>query len=184
LTAESAARRNRAMGKPELATDQRFKSVRARHANRFELQAISEVGLASFRIREEAVPAIDKEQVACAPVLSVNECVARPQLNHETVRWLDDPLLGKVAIPAVPVKFFAWPDRSEPRSSAPGRGQGARAARLPRPERRALHASGMLVRDPPNLTEVNQWYGLTKKLTRKGKSWRAIALIPRRSIRA
>ena len=111
----------RAMGKPELADDPRFKAARARHANRFELQAIIEQWLASFPTRDDAIAAMDKERVPCAPVLTLNEAVAHPHLNErKTVRWVDDPLLGKVAIPAVPVKFSAWPDRTELRSARLG----------------------------------------------------------------
>ena len=64
---------------------------------------------------------MDKERVPCAPVLTVNEAMAHPHLNErKTVRWVDDPLLGKVAIPGVPVKFSAWPDRTELRSARLG----------------------------------------------------------------
>ena len=142
----------RAMGKPELAGDPRFKAARARHANRLELQAIIEQWLGSFPSRDAAIAAMDKERVPCAPVLTVNEAVAHPHLNErKTVRWVDDPLLGKVAIPGVPVKFSAWPDKTELRS-----------ARLGEDNERVLHeyldlsdtriqelyAKGVLVRDP------------------------------------
>jgi CoA:oxalate CoA-transferase len=142
----------RAMGKPELATDPRFKAARARRANRLELQAIIEQWLGSFPTRDAAIAAMDKERVPCAPVLTVNEAVAHPHLNErKTVRWVDDPLLGKVAIPGVPVKFSAWPDKTELRS-----------ARLGEDNERVLHeyldlsdtriqelyAKGVLVRDP------------------------------------
>jgi len=141
----------RAMNRPELAVDPRFKSARARHANRFELQAIIEQWLGSFPTRDEAIAAMDKERVPCAPVLTLNEAVIHPHLNgRKTVRWVQDPLLGKVAIPAVPVKFSAWPDRTELRS-----------ARLGEDNERVLHdylnlsarqieelyARGVLVRD-------------------------------------
>lgn len=46
-----------------------------------------------------------------------------------------------------------------------------------------LHESDMLVAIP-QLTEVYRRHGHTKTLTRKGRSCRAIALTPRRSIRA
>jgi CoA:oxalate CoA-transferase len=142
----------RAMGKPELASDPRFKGARARHTNRFELQAIVEQWLASFPTRDEAIAAMDKERVPCAPVLTVNEAVAHPHLNQrKTVRWVQDPLLGKVAIPAVPVKFSAWPDRTELRSARLGEDNervlhdylGLGDAQI-----KELYASCVLVRDP------------------------------------
>jgi CoA:oxalate CoA-transferase len=142
----------RAMGMPELATDPRFKAARARHANRFELQAIIERWLASFPTRDDAIAAMDNERVPCAPVLSVNEAVAHPHLNQrKTVRWVQDPLLGKVAIPAVPVKFSAWPDRTELRSARLGE-DNERVLRdyldLSDARIQELYASGVLVRDP------------------------------------
>jgi CoA:oxalate CoA-transferase len=142
----------RAMGMPELASDPRFKAARARHANRFELQAIIERWLASFPTRDDAIAAMDKERVPCAPVLSVNEAVAHPHLNQrQTVRWVQDPLLGKVAIPAVPVKFSAWPDRTDLRSARLGE-DNERVLRdyldLSDARIQELYASGVLVRDP------------------------------------
>ena len=141
----------RAMGKPELATDPRFQRARERHKNRFELQAIIEEWLASFPSREDAIAAMDKERIPCAPVLTVNEAMAHPHLNErKTVRWVEDPLLGKVAIPGVPVKFSAWPDRTELRSARLGEDNervlrdylGVSDERI-----RALYENGTLVRD-------------------------------------
>ena len=151
----------RAMSKPELLTDPRFQRARDRQKNRFELQAIIEEWLATFPTREDAIAAMDKERVPCAPVLSLNEAIAHPHLNErKTVRWVEDPLLGRVAIPAVPGKFSAWPDRTELRS-----------ARLGEDNERVLHdylglsddricelyANGTLVRDkgiPPSPDQV------------------------------
>jgi CoA:oxalate CoA-transferase len=66
------------------------------------------------------------------------------------VRWVDDPLLGKVAIPGVPVKFSAWPDRTELRSARLGEDNeqvlrdylGLGDQRI-----RELYENGTLVRD-------------------------------------
>ena len=64
---------------------------------------------------------LEKERVPCAPVLTLNEAMRHPHLNErKTVRWIDDPILGKVAIPGLPVKFSAWPDRTEVRSARLG----------------------------------------------------------------
>jgi CoA:oxalate CoA-transferase len=149
----------RAMNKPELASDERFRTARARHANRFELQAIIEQWLASFATRDDAIAAMDKERVPCAPVLTVNQAVAHPHLNErQTVRWVQDPLLGKVAIPAVPVKFSQWPDRTELRSARLGE-DNQRVLRdylnLSRQEISELYAEGILVRDPSIRAEPN-----------------------------
>jgi CoA:oxalate CoA-transferase len=128
-----------------------LRSARERHKNRFELQTIVEEWLANFPTREDAIAAIDKERVPCAPVLTVNEAMAHPHLNErKTVRWVEDPLLGKVAIPAVPVKFSAWPDRTELRSARLGE-DNERVLRdcfgLADEQIRELYENGTLVRD-------------------------------------
>jgi len=151
----------RAMGKPELLTDPRFQRARDRQKNRFELQAIIEEWLATFPTREDAIAAMDKERVPCAPVLSLNEAIAHPHLNErKTVRWVEDPLLGRVAIPAVPVKFSAWPDRTELRSARLGE-DNERVLRdylgLSDDRIRELYTNGTLVRDkgiPPSRDQV------------------------------
>jgi CoA:oxalate CoA-transferase len=142
----------RALEMPELATDPRFKSARGRRDNSAELQRIIEDWLAKFSTRDEAIAALDKERVPCAPVLTVNEAVKHPHLNErKTVRWINDPLLGKVAMPGVPVKFSAWPDRTELRSARLGE-DNERILReflnMPDDQIKKLYADGLLVRDP------------------------------------
>ncbi|MGH8012215.1 MAG: CaiB/BaiF CoA transferase family protein, partial [Candidatus Binataceae bacterium] len=141
----------RAIGRPELATDPRFQRARARYANRVELQKIIEEWLASFPTRDDALAALDKERVPCAPVLTVGEAMAHPHLNErKTLRRVHDPILGDVAIPAVPVKFSAWPDRTELRSARLGE-DNERVLRdyldINDDAIRELYACGILVRD-------------------------------------
>lgn len=141
----------RAMGKPELATDPRFKSARGRRDNNAELQKIIEDWMATFQTRDDVIAALDKERVPCAPVLTVNEAVKHPHLNErKTVRWIEDPLLGKVAIPAVPVKFSAWPDRIDVRSARLGEDNERvlhELTNLSDDQIKKLYADGILVRD-------------------------------------
>jgi len=141
----------RAMGMPELATDPRFKNARGRRDNMVELQKIVEDWLAAQPTRDAAIAALDKERVPCAPVLTVNEAVHHPHLNErKTVRWVEDAQLGKVAIPAVPVKFSAWPDRTELRSARLGEDNERimrDLANLSDDEIGKLYDQGVLVRD-------------------------------------
>jgi CoA:oxalate CoA-transferase len=142
----------RAMGMPELATDPRFKNARGRRDNNAELQKIIEDWLASFPTRDDAVAALDKERVPCAPVLTVNEAIKHPHLNErKTVRWVNDPLLGEVAIPGVPVKFSAWPDRTQVRAARLGEDNERilyQYLSMPDEQIRQLYLEGVLVRDP------------------------------------
>jgi CoA:oxalate CoA-transferase len=141
----------RAMNRPDLASDPRFAKPRARATNHRELAKIIEDWLASFSTRDDALAALDKERVPCGPVLTVNEAMAHPHLNQrKTVRWIDDPLLGHVAIPGIPVKFSAWPDRMQVRAARLGE-DNERVLReylnLDDGQVRELYQSGVLVRD-------------------------------------
>src|SRR5271165_488518 len=141
----------RAMGMPELATDPRFKHPRGRRDNKEELRDVIEKWLAAFPTRDDALAALDEERVPCAPVLSVNEAIKHPHLSErKTVRCVHDPILGQVAIPGVPVKFSAWPDRTEVRAARFGE-DNERVLRellkMPADQIRKLYAEGILVRD-------------------------------------
>jgi len=142
----------RAMGKPELASDPRFRGARGRRDNNDALKGIIEEWLGGFASRDAALAALDKERVACAPVLSLNEAVEHPHLRaRKTVRRVKDRFLGELDIPGVPVKFSAWPDQLN-----------LRAALLGEDNERVLHeltdisddrigelySEGVLVRDP------------------------------------
>jgi CoA:oxalate CoA-transferase len=142
----------RAMGMPELASDPRFKNARGRRDNKEQLRDVIENWLTKFASRDDAIATLDAERVPCAPVLTVNEAVKHPHLNErKTVRWVEDPQLGKVAIPGVPVKFSAWPDKTVLRSARFGE-DNERVLRdllkMPDDRIRQLYAEGILVRDP------------------------------------
>jgi len=152
LVAHQWPQLGRAMAMPELSKDPRFLGARLRAQNGDDLEAIIKKWFAGFEKREDAIAALEKERVPCAPVLTLNEAMRHPHLNERrTIRWIDDPILGKLAIPGLPVKFSAWPDRTELRS-----------ARLGEDNERILHdvlemkddqiaklyADGVLVRDP------------------------------------
>lgn len=142
----------RALAMPELATDPRFKNARGRRDNREQLREVIEEWLGTFPTRDGALEALDKERVPCAPVLTVNEAIKHPHHNErKTVRWVEDPLLGKVAIPGVPVKFSAWPDRTHVRSARLGEDNERvlhEMIDLSDDQIRKLYAEGILVRDP------------------------------------
>jgi CoA:oxalate CoA-transferase len=142
----------RALGMPELASDPRFKDARGRRDNKEQLRDVIEEWLSKLPSRDEAIARLDAERVPCAPVLTVNEAVKHPHLNErKTVRWVEDPMLGTVAIPAVPVKFSAWPDKTELRSARLGEDNERvlhELLKMPADQISKLYAEGILVRDP------------------------------------
>jgi CoA:oxalate CoA-transferase len=99
----------RAMGRPELVNDERFKSNGRRVRNNEALKEIIENWLATFPDRDSAVAALDKERVPCGPVLSLEEAMAHPHLRErKTVRKASDPRLGEFELPGMPVRFSDW----------------------------------------------------------------------------
>jgi CoA:oxalate CoA-transferase len=111
----------RAMGKPELASDPRFLTNRDRRKNNAALQDVIETWLATFPDRDSAVAELDKDRVPCAPVYKLAESMAHPHMRgRKTVRQVNDPALGELEIPGMPVKFSAWPDRTDLKASRLG----------------------------------------------------------------
>jgi len=120
-----------AMGMPELATDPRFSSNGRRVRNNAALKEMIENWLASFPDRDSAVAALDKERVPCGPVLTLEEAVDHPHLRErKTVRQASDPRLGDFDLPAMPVKFSAWPDRTDLKASLVGQDNEAILAEM------------------------------------------------------
>jgi CoA:oxalate CoA-transferase len=111
----------RAMKRPELAEDARFKTNRDRLKNNLALREIIESWMQSFPDRDAAIALLDAERVPCAPVYKLAESMAHPHLRgRKTVRRVRDEALGEFDIPGMPVKFSAWPDRTEVKASLMG----------------------------------------------------------------
>jgi len=111
----------RAMGRPELATDERFKTNGRRVRNNAALKEIIEGWFATFPDRDSVVAELDKFRVPCGPVLSLEEAMAHPHLRErQTVRQVNDPVLGNFDIPGFPVKFSNWSERTNLKASRLG----------------------------------------------------------------
>lgn len=101
----------RAMDRPDLLEDPRFRKDSDRVAHLDELAQIIERWLAGFPDVESAVAHLEKFDVPVAPVLSVAETVGHPHLRERgTVRTVEDPVLGEFDIPGMPLRFSAFPD--------------------------------------------------------------------------
>jgi CoA:oxalate CoA-transferase len=111
----------RALGRPELATDERFKSNGRRVRNNAALKEIIEDWFATFPDRDSVIAELDKFRVPCGPVHSLEEAMAHPHLRErKTVRRVSDPAFGEFDIPGFPVKFSDWPDRTNLKASRLG----------------------------------------------------------------
>jgi crotonobetainyl-CoA:carnitine CoA-transferase CaiB-like acyl-CoA transferase len=104
----------RAMSRPDLADDPRFRDPRARRDNNVALKDIIETWLSGFASRDQAIAALEAERVPCAPVLNLHEAMAHPHLRARgTVRRVRDRDIGEFDIPGLAAKFSRWAPATE-----------------------------------------------------------------------
>jgi CoA:oxalate CoA-transferase len=141
-----------ALDAPELATDPRFASPRARRDHKEELRGIVECWLQTFPSRADAIAKLERHRVPCAPVLNLAEAIAQPHLRDRgTVRRVHDAHLGTFDITGMPAKFSAWPAPTGLRADLLGE-HNEQILRdvlgLSPGQIDALYDEGVLVRDP------------------------------------
>ncbi|MBI3968169.1 MAG: CoA transferase [Chloroflexi bacterium] len=99
----------RALGYPDLATDDRFVDGGARFANQRELFTILE-GIFLTRTAPEWLDAFEREEVPSAPINTVDRALTEPQVIHENmVVTVDHVLGGHVRMAGNPVKLSETP---------------------------------------------------------------------------
>ncbi len=100
-----------ALGRPDLVDDPKSATMAARVEHRDELVRVIEDWMATFDTDEAVLAALEDARVPAAPVLSPIDALDHPQFKaREMVRWVDDPMLGKIPIPGYPFKFGAQPE--------------------------------------------------------------------------
>ena len=141
-----------AMGKPELLDDERFTTASLRRDNNEVLKDILEGWLAGFATRDDAIAALEKNRIPCAPVLTLREAMEHPHLRERgVVRRVSDPYIGDFDIPGPPARFSAWEVPGELHADLLGQHNEeilSSYAGLSEAEIAALYAEGVLVRDP------------------------------------
>ncbi len=100
-----------AMGTPELEHDPRFAASDARAAHQGELIPMIEAWLATFPDNNAVFAHFELHRVPSAPVLSPVEAMDHPYFKARgTVRHIEDPVMGPLAIPGFPLRFSAQPE--------------------------------------------------------------------------
>jgi CoA:oxalate CoA-transferase len=108
------------MGRPELLQDPRFATPAARRDNWTALRDIMEQWLRSFVSVDEAVDALTRARVPCAPVLTPAEVADLPHLaERRFFPAVPHPGRGEVRITRSPFQLDGWP--VVPRGGAPYR---------------------------------------------------------------
>jgi crotonobetainyl-CoA:carnitine CoA-transferase CaiB-like acyl-CoA transferase len=98
-----------ALGRADLADDPRFAKNADRVENRQELVAfLSEIFMT--RTTADWVAALNRADVPCAPVQTIDQVFAAPQVLHRNMLVeVDHPTAGTVKLAGIPVKFSATP---------------------------------------------------------------------------
>jgi crotonobetainyl-CoA:carnitine CoA-transferase CaiB-like acyl-CoA transferase len=100
-----------AMGQPELARDDRFRTSPRRMKNLPALIRVIEEWLASMPSDDAVMERLAEYRVPAAPVLSPDEALALPHLRQRgTVTTVDDPILGSFDLPGFPLHFSSFPE--------------------------------------------------------------------------
>jgi CoA:oxalate CoA-transferase len=143
----------RAMERPDMIEDPRYRTDLARLERREEVVKIIEDWLQTFPDVTSAVSHLERFEVPVAPVLSVTETLDHPHLRARgTVRTIYDPVHnGEFDVPGFPLKFSEFPE--ELSLTAPTLGQHNTEVlttylkRSPA-EVRQLLAEGILIEQP------------------------------------
>ncbi|WP_386176719.1 CaiB/BaiF CoA transferase family protein [Sulfitobacter sp. R86518] len=141
-----------AIGLPDLATDARYGTPKARRDNKRTLADVIEDWLAGFASREAAVEHLMKYRIPCAPILTLAEAMDHPHhIARGTVRTVHDRHIGDFKIPGMPARFSAWPQEQAPSAALLGEhNEEVLKTVLGKSESdiAALYQSGVLIRDP------------------------------------
>jgi crotonobetainyl-CoA:carnitine CoA-transferase CaiB-like acyl-CoA transferase len=104
----------KAMGRAELAVDERFATGPDRAKNQKELISIIEQWMASQPSDDAVLEILEEARIAAAPVLSVADTIKHPHfVERGMIRTVGDPILGELTIPGFPFKFSAFPELPE-----------------------------------------------------------------------
>lgn len=100
-----------AMGRPDLVTDERYKTNALRCTRVPEVVAIVQGWVDSLGSDEAVIAALEKHRVPCAPVFTIADVVNHPHmLERGTVRTISDAKLGDFAVPGMPLRFSGFPN--------------------------------------------------------------------------
>jgi crotonobetainyl-CoA:carnitine CoA-transferase CaiB-like acyl-CoA transferase len=111
----------KAIERPDLLTDERFSTSKARSKNRDTLMDVL-MPVTRKRSSAEWIALLNEAGVPCGPIYKVNESFADPQVQHlKMAQPVKSPVLGDLTILGHPV---SWGETRNPiRSAAPELGQ-------------------------------------------------------------
>tara|TARA_Y100001970_G_scaffold37499_1_gene46333 strand:+ start:14149 stop:15309 length:1161 start_codon:yes stop_codon:yes gene_type:complete len=106
-----------AMGRENLATDERFATSDSRVENAKALLALVENWMQEFGSDQELLQYLEQWRLPAAPVLSPEEAMRHPHFTERgMVRKVEDPHFGSIEVTGLPIRFGAYdpPDQEPP----------------------------------------------------------------------
>ena len=95
-----------ALGRPELGTDPRFKTVKDRVEHMDEVDSAI-AAVTSRYTKTELFDLLISNRVPCAPVRTVTEVIDDPHLHARgSLQWIDHPEYGRIVVPSSPLRFL------------------------------------------------------------------------------
>jgi len=99
-----------AMGRPELAKDERYNANAKRVERADEVIALVQAWVDTQPSVQAVLDLLAEHHVPCAPVMSIADVCSTPHmLERGTVREIEDPKLGQVKMPGMPLRFSGFP---------------------------------------------------------------------------
>jgi len=107
----------RAIGREDLIDDPRYAAMADRTARRMELVEVIEAWMAGFESDDAVVAALDGARVPACKVLRPVDAIGHPHFEaRNMIRWIDDPILGRIPAPGFPFKFGSETERDNLRA--------------------------------------------------------------------
>jgi formyl-CoA transferase len=98
-----------AMGRPELADDARFDSLKKRVERMDEVDGFVRA-FTAVHDKQPLFESLSAQGVPCAPVRTLDEVVNDAHLHARgALRWIDHPELGRIVVQASPLRFHGTP---------------------------------------------------------------------------
>jgi len=109
------------VNRPDLITDERFRTNALRTANHEQLFSII-AGIMRQRTTEMWIEALDAIGVPCGPINTIDKVVNHPQvLAREMIAKVEHEITGSVEVPGIPIKLSKTPGRID--APAPSLGE-------------------------------------------------------------
>lgn len=111
----------KAIDRDDMATDPRFKNPTDTAQYKDEINGAIQDWLDTVESVDKALEILQKNRVACAPILNISEFMDHPHVKQRgCVRTVKDDMFGDIRIPRTPLRFSEFPEPPDLRAGTLG----------------------------------------------------------------